>query len=298
MDELDVKILSLLSRNSRLSNESIAEVVGLTGNGVAKRIEGMRRAGILESFLTFPNFSSMGLSVVLSYFRPKRRRVSPEVPNFPFLYFSVNSLDGALFLGTLTRTPSEAEEQVEQLRRALGDYELYRYFYSNPRAEVKLTPIQITLLLSLIDEPRARIASLARRIGVKTRRLNRVLERMVSQGLVRFSCLLQLNRISGCIPYYIFVNLERGEEMAEILNSISPVIWLVPFESKRMIAAVCRRNFAEVERDVRSVESFTSLEEYMVMFPGETRVNQSAVKESISRSNAELEDRERRDLLT
>jgi DNA-binding Lrp family transcriptional regulator len=50
LDETDVTILQLLSRNARRSYTDIAEAVDMSGPAVANRIERLRNAGIIERF--------------------------------------------------------------------------------------------------------------------------------------------------------------------------------------------------------------------------------------------------------
>lgn len=50
LDETDVEILRLLSRDARRSYTDIADAVGLSGPAVADRIERLREAGIINRF--------------------------------------------------------------------------------------------------------------------------------------------------------------------------------------------------------------------------------------------------------
>lgn len=50
LDETDVEILRLLSRDARRSYTDIADTVGLSGPAVADRIERLREAGIINRF--------------------------------------------------------------------------------------------------------------------------------------------------------------------------------------------------------------------------------------------------------
>lgn len=49
-DEIDLKILKLLSENSRRSFSSIANIVGLSGPAISNRVKKLRDAGFIESF--------------------------------------------------------------------------------------------------------------------------------------------------------------------------------------------------------------------------------------------------------
>ncbi len=63
LDEVDKKILSLLSQNARMSYTEIGEKLGLSPSAVRKRIERLIRDEIIERFTIVLNPKKMGRSV-------------------------------------------------------------------------------------------------------------------------------------------------------------------------------------------------------------------------------------------
>lgn len=60
LDETDLKILSLLSENSKLQKKEIGDIVHLTGQAVANRIYRMEQLGVIEGFTIKLNASKLG----------------------------------------------------------------------------------------------------------------------------------------------------------------------------------------------------------------------------------------------
>ncbi len=60
LDKLDLKIISLLSENSRISYRNISSIVDLTPNAVKIRVNKMLSSGIIKEFVVRVNPSLFG----------------------------------------------------------------------------------------------------------------------------------------------------------------------------------------------------------------------------------------------
>jgi Lrp/AsnC family leucine-responsive transcriptional regulator len=63
LDEIDKKLLALLSQNSRASASDLAKSIGVTRQSVADRIERLRTEGVLRSFTLAVNPEKLGLDL-------------------------------------------------------------------------------------------------------------------------------------------------------------------------------------------------------------------------------------------
>lgn len=75
VDELNYQILCLLSRNARISAAEISEKVGISSNSVIKRIETLKKKGIILSFIPFIHLEYTPYSSYKACF--KLQNVSP-----------------------------------------------------------------------------------------------------------------------------------------------------------------------------------------------------------------------------
>lgn len=64
MDEIDIKILRELTKDSRLSIREIARKVGLSANPVSTRIKNMEKQGIIKGYTTILDAEKLGYDVV------------------------------------------------------------------------------------------------------------------------------------------------------------------------------------------------------------------------------------------
>ena len=63
MDEIDLKILSMLKMDARLSNKEIGEQIHMTGQAVGVRINRLLEEGIIENFTIHVNKEKLGSNI-------------------------------------------------------------------------------------------------------------------------------------------------------------------------------------------------------------------------------------------
>lgn len=64
MDEIDIKILSLLQDDGRLSNVELAKAVGLTQPGIHKRIKRLQDQGYIDKFTAVLNRTRLSFDLL------------------------------------------------------------------------------------------------------------------------------------------------------------------------------------------------------------------------------------------
>lgn len=63
IDETDIQILNLLTKNSRMQWQEIGEQVHLTGQAVRNRIVRMEKLGVIDGYTLKINFSKIGKGI-------------------------------------------------------------------------------------------------------------------------------------------------------------------------------------------------------------------------------------------
>lgn len=63
VDEIDLKILDLLDKNSRMTWKEIGEIVHMTGQAVASRISKLEDLNVLEGYCIRLNKNKLGFSI-------------------------------------------------------------------------------------------------------------------------------------------------------------------------------------------------------------------------------------------
>lgn len=63
LDAADIRILSMLQRNGRLSNVELAEAVGLSPSPCLRRVKSLEEAGIISGYTVQLNQKKLGLGI-------------------------------------------------------------------------------------------------------------------------------------------------------------------------------------------------------------------------------------------
>jgi DNA-binding Lrp family transcriptional regulator len=278
MDEFDFGITLLLSKNSRLSPEKIGREIGLSGNAVVNRITKLEKEGIIEGYRTILKPSEFGAATAVHYFENKRKKLVSNLStltSLPYVYASLSCITGDVLVITLAGSQKEANEQANQLVELFRELELFRTFYMEEKPSVRLSKRDLKIANYLIKKPKASVSAAAKELSLSTRTVSRRLNRLVQKRVLRFTVNLQLSKISGYVPYYLFfetlLEAQRDTRFAGI--ALHGAVWSLPLTKTKYVYAICRRNFSQVEEDLKLLESSDWIKEYMVMFPSRFFVN-------------------------
>lgn len=102
---MDERLLGILEENARISEKDLAKMLGMSEEEVKKRIEGLRRKGVITKFKTVIDWEKAGSEYVSAYIDVK---VTPEAKT------------GFSDLGQLIAS----HEMVEEVCVASGEYDL------------------------------------------------------------------------------------------------------------------------------------------------------------------------------
>ncbi|AEH25163.1 Lrp/AsnC family transcriptional regulator [Pyrococcus yayanosii] len=65
LDKMDLQLVKVLSQNSRLTYKELAELLSTTRQRVARRMEKLKRLGVIKKFTVIPNFEKLGYAYVI-----------------------------------------------------------------------------------------------------------------------------------------------------------------------------------------------------------------------------------------
>lgn len=63
LDTIDLKLLDALQRDARLSNQELAERVGLSPSACHRRVKALEKSGVIAGYRAIPGYRQMGLQV-------------------------------------------------------------------------------------------------------------------------------------------------------------------------------------------------------------------------------------------
>ncbi|ASJ15721.1 transcriptional regulator [Thermococcus chitonophagus] len=72
LDKVDLQLIKILSQNSRLTYRELAEMLGTTRQRIARRMEKLKKLGVIKKFTILPDLEKLGYmyAVVLIKLKP------------------------------------------------------------------------------------------------------------------------------------------------------------------------------------------------------------------------------------
>ncbi|AFK21739.1 Lrp/AsnC family transcriptional regulator [Pyrococcus sp. ST04] len=72
IDKVDLQLIKVLSQNSRLTYRELAEILGTTRQRIARRMEKLKKLGVIRKFTILPDFEKLGYmyAIVLIKLKP------------------------------------------------------------------------------------------------------------------------------------------------------------------------------------------------------------------------------------
>jgi len=210
LDIIDKGILIDLAQNCRASYEGLARKYGITATAIKKRITSLEVDGVITGFFVELSLAMIDAELVLtlvrtddSYNDDEFTEASRENPSiYAILPLSTGDivvlaesvrLEGLSELGTFIRS-----------LKGIKSAEVHPLLVERGR-KAELTPIQLRVLASLVEDARMTVPEIARKTGLNARRTRRILKELTEGESIRFT---------------ITRNMNVGESMA-ILTQIS-----------------------------------------------------------------------------
>lgn len=123
LDRIDRRILAELQRNGRISNQELADLVGLSPSPCLRRVRHLEEAGIIDRYVTILNASKLGLKL-MALIQISMDRHTPD----RFEQFEDTIRDYPEVLECILITGQSADYQLKVL---VTDMEVYQDFLLN-----------------------------------------------------------------------------------------------------------------------------------------------------------------------
>lgn len=215
MDRIDIQILKLLDRNCRLSFESMARSVGVSANAVKNRVDRMKEAGIISSYMV--GFSST--MVGAEHFWALVRTDGNEDPD--------ELLDRFGAIGTIAHV-SRIVSAVGGMYHVIGEYigndmllsastslrslpnvvtvELHLFEFLDGGGRLEMKKAHLRILRCLHQDARMTISEISEQTGFTARRVNRLLEELLDSRAILLS--VRWNLAEGATEFLVRVECD------------------------------------------------------------------------------------------
>jgi DNA-binding Lrp family transcriptional regulator len=211
LDETDLKIISILSKDCRESFMSIGFSVGLTSKSVKARVDAMISTGVIEKFIVKVSPAALGYGLGCMLIVREHAAHTDDIIRRLNLLGDV-SIHSRCMGGVSTfclAIKEGHEDKLELLRDSLKPAIVHFMFtspsyYSGIKHELSETDLRI--IKCLLSNPRMESNAIAKKIAISARTVNRRLTRMKDNNILKF--FIQCNPVStlGYIQFVLVVN--------------------------------------------------------------------------------------------
>lgn len=246
VDETDLKIISILSKDCRESFMSIGSAVGMTSKSVKARVDTMLSTGVIEEFVVKVNPVALGYGMSCMLIVREHTENTTDIVNRLNLLGDVSShtkcLGGISAFCLSIKEGNEAK--LKLLFNSLKLATVHIMFTSklsssssstNLRNGHELSDTDLRIIKCLLSNPRMDLNEIGRKTLTSAKTVNRRLSRMRDNNILKFLILCNPAYTLGYIQFGLIVNsvdksfynqiVERiYEELGENILCQPPVI--------------------------------------------------------------------------
>jgi DNA-binding Lrp family transcriptional regulator len=215
LDELDGKILRSLSRNCRVSYNSLGSEIGMTAKSVRARVKKMQSSGVIDSFIVKVNPMVLDYSKVCILVLRINNKTADEKHIRRSISLLGDILNTGHVLGNISTfkfaVKKEAEKKLELLVDVIGQDHLIQnqtVVFQNVRDQP--TYVDFEIMRCLLDNPRIQISDIAEKISMSSKTVARRLGKMIGNDVLDFTIQINFTAIGGYIVFVVSANLEKG----------------------------------------------------------------------------------------
>lgn len=237
IDEVDLRILKILTYNCRTSYRSIGKTLGISVNTVRTRINNLISNRIIEQFITLVNFSLFGytdiLVILLKASKNRRNvfnKVAKSMKNVGHIYLHIEIFHRFYVFSIAVRRSYFGSNNINSLGKKLykdlgKNISVHDLFCGKHISLVshKFCPrrIDFEILECLVSDPRITFLNIARTIGCSQRTIIRRIEKLKSsQAIMGFSMLYNPSKMKG-YNYFSVILHTRPSMAAKVTEEIS-----------------------------------------------------------------------------
>jgi len=195
LDEIDLKILMLLTADSRTPYKQLADEFHISVNSIHKRVKSLVDLGIIKDFkarLGFANFPNISNIVIFGTPNIKDKKLLLERLGDNEFIYSISRASGNLFyIHAYIQNMNELDSLITFIRKTGKISELTIGIDRNlPSLSInnknKITNLDYLIVNSLKDNSRKTISDVAEEIGASTKTIKRRLDNLIENSLIEF----------------------------------------------------------------------------------------------------------------
>jgi DNA-binding Lrp family transcriptional regulator len=217
LDKLDLKIISLLSVNCRISYRNISSIVDLTPNAVKIRVNKMISNGIIRDFIVRVNPYLFGYEKEYSLtIRNSNRKIKEEdivrrLSLIGELLVYAKQLGGSSIC--ILALKSDAQDKIKLINDLLNPAVIEKAIFANYReTSIQIRSSDLKIIKNLLTNPRMQVEDIAKYTSLSTKTVARWFERMKKHQILQFTIIRDMSSIQliGYIEFALLINMDKS----------------------------------------------------------------------------------------
>jgi DNA-binding Lrp family transcriptional regulator len=272
LDDIDLRIIRLLARDSRAAYKDISSAVGISSNAAKERINKMVSNGVIERFAVRIN------PVIFGYEREciltlrnidktiKEQDILNKISLVGDVIVYVKHLEGTAGFVLYVRTG--AEDKIATLNDLLKPASVESIFVSYRPITMKLHNSDFEIIKCLLSNPRMPIDDIAKESSLSSKTVKKRLEMMRESHIVEFSILTNLSstQLTGYVEFAALISIDMRyyqSIMEKIYEEMEEYLFYIPnsYQKEFIFAVFFCANISTVNSIMRRLESYDGVKE-------------------------------------
>ncbi len=229
LDNVDLKILCELQKNSRTSYRTIGDTLKISANTVNVRIDRMLQEGVIEKFVLEVNPTQFNYKMIYLLIPGYEMSLNDNALNdiinlVGYVLFQAICIGHLNVFCIIVKDDDNFERKIHHLKsliksaRVLGIVE--RPKGTRNTRLLKMIETDYKLIQTLLLDPRAKVDEVASRICPASKTVSRRLDKLIENRVIQFNILYNPTAFIGYIPFHILVHADQNA-LRKVLDEIS-----------------------------------------------------------------------------
>jgi DNA-binding Lrp family transcriptional regulator len=267
IDDIDLQIIRMLSRDCRISYRNIASVVGIAPNAVKERINKMISKDIIQSFVLRINPALLGyekecILIVKEIFKMvKEQDIINKINLIGDTHVYAKQLGGSLVFVLAVRIG--AEDKIGILTDLLRPATVESIFVRYRPLTIGIRNSDWGIMKNLLSDPRMPAKDIANKTSLSTKTVTRRLEKMRENHILDFTILTNLSsmRLVGYIEFAVVINIRASHHqniIEKLYSQLQEYLLIVPdiYQKGVIFAVFLCANIPTVDSILERLESY------------------------------------------
>jgi DNA-binding Lrp family transcriptional regulator len=267
LDITDLRIMKLLSRDSRTSYRNIASAVGIMPSAAKERVNKMVSNGAIRSFVLFVNPVILGYEkeciLILRHVDKtiKEQDILNRVSLLGDVLVYVLSLEGTA--NFILSVKDRAPDKIGILTDLLKPSEVESIFARYSPARMKIYGSDLKIMKCLLSDPRMLIEDVAETTSLSPKTVARRLDKMRENNVLQFSIVTNLSsmNLTGYIEFGVLIDVKISSHqkiVERIHHELQEYLLHIPhrYQKEVIFAVFASPNISAVNLILRRLESY------------------------------------------